>query len=132
MWFFWQNVKTTQQRFTLQHNITSDHVRCRTSRDVSGKLSITELEPSWQACALPINRYGMRNHYEWISWKPKTTTTVFIKIWKPMIQCFSWPSPNLSWFFISLLSPTAATLPLLGEGLLWNPTFGRSYWTLTT
>ena len=132
MWFFWQNIKTTQQPFTLQHNITNDHVRCRTSRDVSGKLNITELEPGWQAYALPINHYDMKNHYDWINWKPKITTTVFIQIWKPMIQCFSWLSPNLSWFFISLLSPTVATLPLLGEELLWNPTFGRFYWTLTT
>ena len=61
MWFFWQNVKTIQQPFTLQRNITNDHVGCRASRDVIGKLNLTGLEKDLQTYALLLNHYDMKN-----------------------------------------------------------------------
>ena len=59
MWFLWQNIKNTQKHFTRQHNITNDNVGCRNSRDVTGKLNFIELEPGWQAYALPLNTYDI-------------------------------------------------------------------------
>ena len=75
--------QTTQETFTLQHNITNDHVGCHTSRDVTGKLNLTGLEPDWQAYALTLNHYDMKN-----------LCTRLGKNQKPLQQC-SYKSENV-------------------------------------